>query len=264
MKQSKFSRNKNYKELAVFLRWKRFLLAALVLFTVHTAAYSELPDGFTYLDQVDPTIQISMRYYSNDNFAGTRIDGYKRPRIIMTKQAAAALKKVQQDVAKDGYCLVVYDAYRPQKAVDHFMRWGADLIEQKMKPEYYPDLDKKSVFDLGYIAKKSGHTRGSTVDLTIIKLGNSLKNPSFQIRTINGNDIPFLDDGTVDMGSSFDLFDDASHHDSPKMTPEYNAQRKYLRSKMEARRFKILKEEWWHYILKNEPFPNTYFNFDIE
>lgn len=247
----------------MLFRYKQ-VLSVLAVITAHFYAHAALPPGFVYLKDVDSTIQISMRYYSANNFTGQKVDGYNNPKLIITRQAAEGLKKVQQDLKKDGYCLVVYDAYRPQKAVDHFIRWGADLTEQKMKPYYYPCIDKKDSFDLGYIATKSGHTRGSTIDLTIIEEEKQLKEPSFQVRTINGNNIPFLDDGTVDMGSSFDLFDEASHHDSSKMTPKYNDLRRYLCKKMEAHGFKSYHNEWWHYTLHDEPFPSTYFDFDIE
>ena len=223
-----------------------------------------LPEGFVYLDELDKTIEVSMRYISSENFVGSPIDGYKAARIIMTKPTAEALCKVQKELAAEGYSLVVYDAYRPQKAVNHFVRWGKDLTESAMKAKYYPNVNKKEVFDLGYVAIKSGHSRGSTVDLTIIRKGEKVKQPTLQTRSINGQEIPFLDDGTVDMGSSFDLFDEASHHESPKISENYHTMRRYLRAKMEKHGFKPLTDEWWHYTLKNEPFPNTYFDFDIE
>ena len=245
-----------------------------------------LHEDFVYLDEVDTTIQISLRYYSAENFTGSIIDGYKSHRVILTKPAAEALCRVQEDLRKDGFSLVIYDAYRPQKAVDHFIRWVALPADQATKAKYYPNINHKDAFKLGYIGEKSGHTRGSTVDVSIISLeallgkgrgggGDSssefsnsfVKSPSLlplQIRTINGYELPFLDDGTVDMGSSFDLFDTASHHGSSSNMPaEYLSRRNYLRTKMLKQGFVAYEEEWWHYTLENEPFPNTYFDFDI-
>src|SRR3990167_324207 len=128
--------------------------------------------GFVYLHEIDPTIIISLRYNSSENFLGTCVDSYKKPVLIITEQAAMALKEVQTAVKKDGYSLVVYDAYRPQQAVNHFMRWSKDPKEQSKKPQYYPRIDKAKVFELGYVAEKSAHSRGSTVDVTLIKLKN--------------------------------------------------------------------------------------------
>lgn len=133
-----------------------------------------LPEGFVYLDQIDPTIIQQMMYYDTRNFVGKQIDGYKANRAILTKEAATALKNLQQDIKNDNYSLVIYDAYRPNKAVQHFVRWGEDVADQKMKDSYYPYINKAEIFQLGYVAKRSPHSRGSTVDLTIIELGKQL------------------------------------------------------------------------------------------
>lgn len=241
-----------------------FVIAAAGCFSGSKNINQQLHEGFVYLHDVDPSIQVSMRYFSNENFLGTTVTGYKNNKIIMTQASAEALKKVQQELLAEGYSLVVYDAYRPQKAVDHFVRWGNDHADIAMKEKYYPRVNKNDVFEQGYVATKSGHSRGSTVDLTIIEKGKALKAPEYQVRTFNGYDIPFLDDGTIDMGSSFDLFDEASHHESSKIPEEFHKKRRYLKEKMLKYGFKIITEEWWHYTLKNEPFPDTYFNFDIE
>lgn len=198
---------------------KRLLLPLIfsyvVLFTTCFALSEEARSkGFVYLSEIDPTILISPRYYTSENFVGCRVDGYKKPVIIMTKQAAEALKQVQQEVVSEGYCLVVYDAYRPQKAVDHFIRWSREISDQAKKSHYYPRVDKAKVFELGYVAERSGHSRGSTVDLSLIKIEDVLHPIQVKNRTLrDGFIIDFLDDGTVDMGSSFDLFDTASHHE---------------------------------------------------
>ena len=225
--------------------------------------------GFVYLHEIDPTIQVSVRYATDENFVGQPVDGYKQPIIILTRQAAQALKKVQEEVAKDGYSLLVYDAYRPQSAPDHFMRWSEDLRDRRKKEIYYPRVNKADVFKLGYVGKRAGHSRGSTVDLTLIKKGDQVHDVIVSERVLlNGYRIPFLDDGSVDMGSSFDLFDEVSH-DGSKLIPEkYQKLRRYLKEVMERHGFKIYSEEWWHFTLKNEPFPanqdSSYFNFSVE
>ncbi|KKQ33024.1 MAG: D-alanyl-D-alanine dipeptidase [candidate division TM6 bacterium GW2011_GWF2_37_49] len=225
--------------------------------------------GFVYLSEIDPTIIISPRYSTTENFVGKIVDGYKQPVIILTKQAAEALKQVQQEVVKDGYNLVVYDAYRPQRAVNHFMLWSTNIADQTKKSYYYPRVDKDKVFELGYVAARSGHSRGSTVDLTIIKLEKSL-HPIQEIKRtlLDGFEITLLDDGTVDMGSSFDLFDEASHHQNNLIEEQFKHLRNYLMTAMIKHGFKPYAEEWWHYTLKNEPYPASedisYFDFEIE
>lgn len=241
----------------------------LSLSTAHALTPEARAKGFVYLHEIDPTIKVSPRYHSDENFVGAVVDGYKKDVVILTQQTAAALKKVQEDVKKDGYCLVVYDAYRPQQAVDHFMRWSKDVKDQAKKEYYYPRVDKARVFELGYVAEKSGHSRGSTVDLTLIKDGESVHAIKPAQRTLLDNfSITYLDDGTIDMGSSFDLFDVASHYENDLIAREYKARRTYLKNIMEKHGFKNYSEEWWHFTLKNEPFPanqdSSYFNFPVK
>lgn len=224
--------------------------------------------GFVYLHEIDPTIQVSMRYGSVENFVGRVIDGYKRPVAILTKQAATALAKVQQEVQKDGYSLVVYDAYRPQKAVRHFMRWAGDNADQTKKHQYYGRVDKQHVFELGYVAKRSAHSRGSTVDITLIKKDKSVHAiVSFERTLRDGHKILVLDDGTVDMGSSFDLFDQASHYENNLLPNDQKKMRVYLKTVMEKHGFVGCSQEWWHFTLRHEPFaqdnPHSYFDFDV-
>lgn len=224
-----------------------------------------LPDEFVYLKDIDPTIIEDLRYYSNENFIGRKIDGYKANRVILTSEAADALSRVQQQLLKDGYSLVVYDAYRPARSVDYFKQWSLDLSDQSEKEKYYPAINKVDVFKLGYVAEKSSHSRGSTVDITIIKLGTVLKNISAGSRQLrDGSSVPFLDDGTIDMGTSFDLFGEASHHDNNLIDSKHLKMRNYLRNIMKTNGFDDYKEEWWHYTLKQEPFPDTYFDFEVE
>lgn len=225
--------------------------------------------GFVYLHDIDPSIRISLRYITDENFVGACVDGYKKPAVIMTKQAAQALKNVQEDVKKDGYSLVVYDAYRPQEAVNHFMRWSKEVEDQRMCSHYYPRVDKADVFKLGYVAERSGHSRGSTVDLTLIKETEKLHDVVEKKRTLlDGFTITLLDDGTVDMGSSFDLFDAASHYENNLISPEFKQLRTYLKEKMEKHGFKNYSEEWWHFTLRNEPYSadqdSSYFNFPVD
>lgn len=201
------------------------------------------PEGFVYIKQVIPNAQCDIRYYSENNFVGTRIDGYKAPVAILSNEAARALKNASEELNSQGYCLKIFDAYRPQKAVNHFIRWSSDLNDIKMKHWYYPNVGKKDLFRLGYIARKSGHTRGSTVDLTLVykRTGEEL-----------------------DMGSSFDFLDEISEYNTTRITANQSANREILRSVMQKHGFKAYAKEWWHFTLINEPYPNQYFNFDVE
>ena len=219
---------------------------------------------FVVLSDAVPDAILEIRYYSTYNFVGDRIDGYEEPIAMLTKEAAKALKEVSDEVKSQGYRLKIYDAYRPQKAVDHFVRWAEDLQDMRMKQYFYPDLDKSVLFDQVYIAAKSGHTRGSTVDLTL-----------FDMQT----------EKELDMGGTFDWFGPESHPDfcgnpetgeytgdnsmspsEPKrsITAEQFAHRMILRKAMLAHGFVPMDTEWWHFTLKNEPFPDTYFTFSVK
>ncbi len=225
-----------------------------------------LPEGFVYLDEVDSSILYDIRYATELNFVGTILDGYKANRSVMTAVLAKVLSHMQKEVSKDGLSLVIYDAYRPKKAVRHFARWANDS-EQKMKKEYYPYIDKSQSFELGYISETSQHCKGSTVDLTLIDKSLSLRSHN-QItpqnrKLLDGREILFLDDGTVDMGSSFDLFDEASWHQNESVPKKYFDSRQYLRNLMIANGFDDYRKEWWHYRFMDEPFPDTDFDFDV-
>ena len=160
-----------------------------------------IPEGFVYLKEIDPTIIENLRYFSNENFIGRKIEGYKANRAILTYEAAKALSKVQQELLKDGYCLVIYNAYMPKRTVEFFKRWRENINDQTQREKYYPAINKADIFKLGYLAERANYNRGSTVDVTIIKRGNKPKNkPVFSNRLLKDNSwIPFLDDGTVDM-----------------------------------------------------------------
>jgi zinc D-Ala-D-Ala dipeptidase len=225
--------------------------------------------GFVELSEVDPTILISPRYATSDNFIGTPIDGYRKSTVVMLKQTAQALKAAQAAFKKDGYCLVVYDAYRPQQAVDHFIRWIDNAVDCTNKAQYYPRVDKANMIAQGYISKRSGHSRGSRIDLTIIKEGQRVHPIVAKTRKLaDGYTLMFLDDGTVDMGSSFDLFDEASHTASTLVTVPVHKMRMYLKSVMEKYGFENYDKEWWHFSLNNEPYPadqeSSSFNFPLE
>ncbi len=230
---------------------KRLWIGMLVLVigcwaaAAHSQA-GDLPEGFVYLKDVASDIVVDLRYYSGENFIGERIDGYLAPRCILSMQAAVALSKVQGDLKRFGLGLKVFDAYRPQSAVDHFVRWAQDLDDTRMKPRYYPDVDKAGLFEQGYIAARSSHTRGSAVDLTLIALDGEG----------GGREL--------DMGSGFDFFGRASWPDHPAMSPEQRAHRLLLRMAMMRHGFEPYSKEWWHFMLKPEPFPGTYFDFPVQ
>ncbi|MBN8827271.1 MAG: M15 family metallopeptidase [Sphingobacteriia bacterium] len=245
----------------------RFLMVIFtyVLCLNAAQATANFPEGFVYLEEVDPTIIQNLRYYSKENFIGKRLDGYKANRVILTRPTALALKRAQDILLKDGYSLVVYDAYRPQKAVDAIIKWSNNFKDQKYKEDYYPRTDKSRITNFGYFALKSPHSRGSAVDVTIISLN---KTPGPIIKThrklTNNVSMTFLDDGTVDMGTSFDLMDEASAPGSKLVLDKNRSKRAYLREVMTTVGFKPDEREWWHFLLENEMYPDTYFDFDIE
>lgn len=226
---------------------------------------STLPEHFVYLAEIDDTIIQNMMYYTDQNFMGRPVKGYKAPRAILTKQAALALKAIQQDIKKDNYALVVYDAYRPTTAVQDFEEWSKNASDQKMKEWYYPDINKQDIFSQGYVAHQSGHSRGSTVDLTIIRCGKAVQSkPQPTERYLkDGRLILYLNDNTLDMGSHVDLMDTSSAHNSPLINQEFLDNRNYLCAKMEKYKFRRYDKEWWHYTYIDEPYTATYFGFDI-
>ncbi len=197
---------------------------------------------FVLLSEAVPDAILEIRYYSTYNFVGDRIDGYEEPVALLTKEAAEKLQEVSKDLEAKGYRLKIYDAYRPQMAVTNFVHWAEDIDDTRMKEYFYPDLDKSVLFDQGYIAEHSGHSRGSTVDLTL-----------FDMKT----------EKEVDMGGTFDYFGELSHPDYKGITEEQYANRMILREAMTSHGFKPLVEEWWHFTLEDEPYPDTYFTFPV-
>jgi zinc D-Ala-D-Ala dipeptidase len=210
-----------------------------------------LPDGFVYLSHAAPDIRQEIRYAGTHNFIGRPVDGYFAAECVLTHAAARALARVQARVSSLGCTLKVYDGYRPQRAVDEFVAWSADPRDQAMKAEFYPTVDKSRVFELGYVAAKSGHSRGSTVDLTIERLTHAplaLSAPT--------------SDASIDMGTCFDCMGPLSHEDA-HVGAVAEAHRRLLHEAMNECGFSGIHTEWWHYTLRDEPFPGTYFDFPI-
>ncbi len=224
---------------------KRILLTSLVIFSfaaISTASeVSYDKSDFVPIYTVIDDAAYDVRYYSSNNFTGNKINGYKAPIIYMTKEGANALSIAADDLRKQGYRLLIWDTYRPQKAVDNFVEWINNPNDDGDK-SFYPKLKKSDLLKGQYIMEKSGHTRGSTVDLTLIK-----KDGSF-----------------VDMGGTFDLFSEISHPDYKKLTKEQKKNRKILHDAMIKAGFKGIDSEWWHFTLENEPYPDTYFDFDVD
>ena len=204
--------------------------------------YSNDTHGFVSVGEVIPDVLLDIRYYSSFNFIGERIDGYEEPAALLTREAAQALKEASNEAMEQGFRLKVFDAYRPQKAVDHFVRWAKDPEDIRMKAFFYPDLEKKKIIPQGYIAEHSGHSRGSTVDLTLFDMATQQD---------------------VDMGGTFDFFGKLSHPDYSGVSEVQHANRMLLQSLMVKHGFRPLETEWWHFILDNEPWPDTYFTFSV-
>ena len=208
-----------------------------------------------------------MKYFSKDNFTGDIVPHYKANRGIMTKEAAIALSKAQKKFLEKGYSIVIYDAYRPSSSVQYFVEWMNDKNNTKRKKFNYPYIEKKIDMKDIYINSVSGHSRGSTIDLSIIDINKILlKESIYEERTFNGKLYPFNNDNTIDCGTSFDLMDPASWSFNNKydFTEEQKNNRKFIRDIMESEGFKVLDEEWWHFTLKNEPYPDQYFDFEIQ
>lgn len=225
------------------------------------------PKEFVALDRVDPTIVQEIRYFTPHNFTGDPVDGYREPTCLLTKPAAKALKKVQRGLLKSGYTLKVYDCYRPQRAVNNFVRWAKDLEDERMKDEFYPHVEKPRLFQDGYIAEKSGHSRGSTVDLTVVRLPAVPTRPYVPGEPLKKCYAPQQErfpDNSVDMGTGFDCFDTRSHTMDPRTTPEQRKHRMWLKGAMERAGFTNLPEEWWHFTYDKEPFPDSYFDFPVD
>lgn len=221
----------------------------------HAHQVSALPSGFVYLRAVAPDVLQDIRYHGSENFMGRPVAAYQAPTCILSEPAALALRAAQAQSLLHGLTLKVFDCYRPQTAVHDFVRWGRDLSDQKAKGSYYPAVPKEELFQRGYIAEKSGHSRGSTVDLTLVVV-DGLR----AAKVVRG---PLVDGQEVDMGSPFDLFDVRSHTDNSDLPPEVQHNRRWLRTLLAQQGFRNLPEEWWHYTLANEPYADSYFDFPV-
>jgi len=222
-----------------------FVLIFLLIFPFFGCESDEetLPNGFVYVKDEIPNVISEIRYFGNHNFVGRPIIGYEKEVAILSLEATKALKNVQSELNEQGLGIKIFDTYRPQRSVSYFEVWAKDLNDTIAKQEFYPDVDKKNLFKLGYIAAKSGHTRGSTIDLTIVNLKTNQE---------------------LDMGSTYDFFGEISHHNTQLITNRQKSNREVLRQIMLKHGFKDYPEEWWHYTLLNEPFPDIYFDFLVK
>ena len=246
---------------------KKILLTIFITLTLSVQYFSQnIPEGFVEIREIIPDVSLDLRYLTNHNFLGVPVDGYRTEKCYITKAAADSLAKVQEELRKFNLSLKIYDAYRPQRAVDHFVRWAKDLSDTLTKKEFYPTVDKSRLFVDGYIAEKSGHSRGSTIDLTIVPIPLPYQ-PEFDINNqcecFESTDKRFKDN-SIDMGTGFDCFHSLSHTENTNLTQQQRANRLLLKSLMNKYGFKNLAEEWWHFTLRNEPYPSTYFDFIIE
>jgi D-alanyl-D-alanine dipeptidase len=215
----------------------------LLLLTSHSALARTMPAEFIDAATAVDGLVVDMRYFGADNFVGKRIDGYEAPRCLLTRSAAAALAAAQRDLARRGLGLKVYDCYRPARAVAHFARWALDLADVARKSDYYPDVDKRDLFRLGYIAERSGHSRGSTVDITLVRRAGGGSDP--------------------EMGTRFDFFGPKSWLADMSVGERARRNRALLADAMARAGFQPYDQEWWHFTLRNEPFPTSYFDFPV-
>jgi D-alanyl-D-alanine dipeptidase len=242
------------------------LIATAVLSPGVAGAAPPAPADFVALRSVDPTILQDIRYATPHNFTGRVVPGYASPMCVLTAPAARALHRVQQGLVGRGYSLKVYDCYRPQRAVDRFVAWAQDPGDRSMKPEFYPEVDKSRLFADGYIARRSGHSRGSTVDLTIVKLPAAptrAYHPGERLASCYAPRPQRFPDASIDMGTGFDCFDERAHTQDPRIRGTAHTDRLTLEKTMEGAGFTGIPEEWWHFTYRSEPHPNTYFDFPV-
>ena len=224
----------------MMMKRHRYLL--LLIFSKTYLLCAQIPDGFSSIQREIEGIMLEPRYKTENNFTGRVVEGYQILELMLTVETINALQAAQKEFNEKGFSIKIFDAYRPQKAVNYFIEWAKDQADTLRKNEYYPHLKKSELFPLGYIAERSGHSRGSTVDLTLVYFDNE-NTPK-----------------EVDMGSSYDYFGEESHVFYEQITDEQKEARRYLRKVMLNNGFKPYAKEWWHFTLKNEPYPNTYFD----
>ena len=255
------------------MRLTRILTVAMITTAVAVAppaaADPVAPDDFVVLQDIAPDIPGDIRYVTAHNFTGDPITGYHAPLCILTRPAAEALARAQQNFVERGYTLKVYDCYRPQRAVNDFVRWAEDLSDQRMKAEFYPRVDKSALFDDGYIAERSGHSRGSTVDLTLVALPDADRAaPAYVpgqplVDCTAPQQLRFPDD-SVDMGTGFDCFDTLANTENPRIEGDPAKNRLLLLEGLQREGFVNYDKEWWHFTYQPEPFPRTFFDFPVD
>jgi D-alanyl-D-alanine dipeptidase len=234
--------------------------------SAEASAGGHAPAGFVALSDVDATILQDIRYDTDHNFVGRPIAGYREPLCILTRQAAESLHRVQTAARAHGYSLKVYDCYRPQRAVDDFVHWGQRLDDQRMKAEFYPQLEKSVLFNEGYIAGPTAHSRGSTLDLTLVALPSGAQRPYLageKLVSCSAPQAQRFSDNTVDMGTGFDCFDSLAHTLDSRITGRAMDNRLLLKQLMKDAGFTNYAKEWWHYTLAGEPYPHSYFDFPV-
>jgi D-alanyl-D-alanine dipeptidase len=202
-----------------------------------------LPEGFVFLEDIIPDIEVELRYAGTNNFVGAPVDGYEAGKCVISLDAALALRNLQEELYDYNLCLKVFDAYRPQTAVDHFVRWAQDLTDTINKQQFYPDVKKANLFKEGYIASSSRHSSGSTIDMTLVDGSNGIE---------------------LDMGSPWDYFGERSWVDFVSITEQQKANRQLLQTLMAKHGFRNYPKEWWHFTLRGEPYPGQYFDFLVE
>ena len=242
-------------------------LASILLCVCTGWTQGTIPENFVDIKSAIHAVTLEIRYYGDHNFLGTKVDGYQAPKCLITAPAAEALAKVQAELQEFAPSLKIYDCYRPQQAVDHFVRWAKDIQDTKTKAEFYPTVDKRNLFRDGYIAEKSGHSRGSTIDLTIVPVpvpAQEKYNPGQPLRACYLPAGKRFRDNSIDMGTGFDCFHELSHPGNSKMGSQQRIHRLLLKTLMDKHGFKNYDQEWWHFTLRNEPYPDTYFDFPVK
>lgn len=247
---------------------KLVIISLLNLLTLNVSAKtgdSTLPSGFVYLNDIDPTIIVNLRYHQNENLIGEPIQGCIGQRAVLTAEAAEALRNVQEDLVMYGYSLVVYNAYHPQKTYKQLEAWLLDKKNNATKNEYYPNLTKVDLLKVGYIKDKFAHARGSTVDVSIIPLKERLRSPCKKQKKSykHQKDLIYMNDRSMDMGTSYDLFDSLSEYDNESIPSQTQANRKFLRESMQNHGFIPNNKVWWQFTLVREPYADSEFDFDV-
>jgi len=228
---------------------------------------NQMPAHFVNIKEIIPDVLLDIRYNGSHNFLGEQVDGYRAPQCYLTREVAEALAHVQKDLQPFSLTLKIYDCYRPQRAVNHFVRWAKEIDNTKTKKEFYPTVDKRDLFRDGYIANRSSHSRGSTVDLTIVPFPSPQQADYIDGQALSECYLPApkrFGDNSIDMGTGYDCFHEGSHTANPNIGGQQKINRLLLKSLMEKHGFTNYDLEWWHYTLKNEPYPDTYFDFIIE